>query len=186
MLQCSLGVIELAFVQVQAGELALSLGVLRSGLEIALVLVDHLLQRAKVQPLFIRRQTEQGVGRGKPHTLFAVIEQWPQQQRALGAGDQAHNALNRGNTYQRRRVEQVGVGQLECLRARIIGQFAMQAGAAGIAQIGAGQLLVKHAGGTGFAVMGHIQCDGIALVYGRCGGDRSRAHRIPEAAGNKC
>ena len=30
LLQCSLGVIELAFVQVQAGELALSLGVLRS------------------------------------------------------------------------------------------------------------------------------------------------------------
>ena len=62
----------------------------------------------------------------------------------------------------------------------------MQARAAGIGQVGASQLLVKHAGGTGFAVMGHIQCDGVALVYRRSRGGRIRAHRIPEAAGNKC
>ena len=98
--QCSLGVVQLAFMQVQPGKLALSLRIIGAGLEVAFVLVDHLLQGSEVQALFIRRQTEQGIGSRKTHTLLVVIEQWPQQKGALGVGHQPDNALDRRFAYQ--------------------------------------------------------------------------------------
>jgi len=99
--QRRLSFIQLAFVQVQAGELTLGLRVVRAGLEVAFELVDHLLQRSEVQALFIWRQAEQGVGRSKAHALLLVIEQWPQQQRALGTGHEADDALDRCFAHQR-------------------------------------------------------------------------------------
>ena len=51
--QRRLCLVQLTFVQVQACELALGLGAVGLGLERSLIFVNHVLQRAEVQPLFI-------------------------------------------------------------------------------------------------------------------------------------
>ncbi len=73
--QCSPGLIQLTFMQIKPGELALGLRVVGTGFEFAFEFVDDLLQRPEVKALLIRRQAQQCIGGGKTYALLRIIEQ---------------------------------------------------------------------------------------------------------------
>ncbi len=135
----------------------LRFGVFRLSLEGAFVFLDHLLQRAEIQALVIRRQAEHGVGRCETHRLFAVLQHRPEQQAALGSGDQSDHALDRRFAHQCRGVLQVRVGQFQGAWAGVVGQLGMQGGPAGVRQVGARQLLIKHPRGPGQTIVSLLE-----------------------------
>ena len=86
---------------VQARQLNPALGGFGLGLELFHELVQHLLQGAEVQAQGVGRQAEQGIGGGKAHALFGVIQHRAEQQRALAGGHQADNAVDGCFAHQR-------------------------------------------------------------------------------------
>ncbi|MNP07642.1 hypothetical protein D3C76_996740 [compost metagenome] len=161
-----LRLLELGVVQVQSGELVLVFGTLRRALEHLLPGIDGLLQRPEIQTQFIRGQPQQRVDRRQPHALFAVIEQWPQQQTALTVRYQAADAFDRRDTHLGRLVLQVGIRQLQGHRAWIVGQLGMQPDTTFGGQVRTGQLLIEHPRGTRLAGPGSRQRFAVAMLDG--------------------
>jgi hypothetical protein len=102
---------------------------------------------AKYKPELIRRQTEQGVDRREAHRLILIIEHRAEQQAALSPRNQADDALYRSQPDSGLLVLQVGIGQFQSLRARVVGQFSMQPDATLDREVGAPQLLIQLACG---------------------------------------
>ena len=116
--------------------------------------------------------------------MLRVVKDRAEQQRALRPRHQPDNALDGGFAYQRRRVMQVGIGQFQGVRAGVVGQFGVQAGAADVGQVRAGQLLVQHTGSAGLAIMCLLQGLSVTVIEVGRGDSGRRAHPEPQAGGN--
>ncbi|MNE33904.1 hypothetical protein D3C80_1276000 [compost metagenome] len=158
------GFLETVFVQVKLGQMQLRGRVVGLLCEYLLILLQGVLQGAEVQTDIVRPQPQQGIDHGEAHALLFIVEQRSEGQAALGAGQHGLNAGDGGTANQGIVVLQVAVGQFQCQRRGVVGQFGVQAGTADGGKIAAAQLLIQHPGRAGLAVVGHGQGLGIGVL----------------------